>query len=702
MPKFEKYNGHGDPIAHLKRYCNQLRGAGGKEELLMAYLGESLTGIASEWYIDQDISHWHIWDDLARDFVRQFQYNIDIAPDRNSLTNFKKKIAESFREYAIKWHEQAARVKPPLDETEMVNVFLQAQEADYFQNMMSAMGKPFAEAIKIREMVENGLKTGRIISQSALRATSQAIQNGSGGLANRKKREEGAMMASGLRGLHRSRDHSYLPSRTPQYYYPHQDATYAMAPPPYAVMNAQPYTRPQQHYNQNRAPPPRNNHPYQAPYNPRPPQNNYQHNTRPREHPRRNDFTPIGESYSSLFPKLVQMGLLQLVPPNRQNPESPSYRPGTRCAYHSAAEGHDMEDCWTLKRAVENLIEQKRVVLRDEEVPNMTNNSLPAHNNRPVIGMICDDKEFYPALKAIIAIADSEARPKAAAKQARNEKKITPTPQVAEKAMETNTGAAPAKDAILYVPRAPRKEQLMLNTPKRFEQRKVTLNVLKLYVPKGTYVARGPVISPRLTEPVVISRAPQSPMRDPITVPWNYSKTMVTYKGKEIMGEVNEMNQPRKYHNPEEQKKLKLSKDKRFSPKKPVSAEEAEEFFRKMKTSEYAIIDQLRKTPSQVSLLSLFISSNEHQKVLLKTLNEAYVPVETSVEQLERMAERFFEVNRISFSRDDLPQEGAAHNKALHLTVKCEGYYMKRVMLDGGSGVNIFPLSMLQRMKIGT
>ncbi|XP_070056446.1 uncharacterized protein [Nicotiana tomentosiformis] len=146
----------------------------------MAYFGESLTGIASEWYMNQDISHWHIWDDLARYFIRKFQYNVDIAPDRNSLTNFKKKTAKSFREYAIKWREQEARVKPPMDETEMVNVFLQAQEADYFQNMMSSMGNPFAEGIKIKEMVENGPKTGRIISQSALRATSQAIQNDSG------------------------------------------------------------------------------------------------------------------------------------------------------------------------------------------------------------------------------------------------------------------------------------------------------------------------------------------------------------------------------------------------------------------------------------------------------------------------------------------------------------------------------------------
>ncbi|XP_059283641.1 uncharacterized protein LOC132037186 [Lycium ferocissimum] len=30
-PKFEKYDGHGDPVAHLKKYYNQLRGAGSKE-----------------------------------------------------------------------------------------------------------------------------------------------------------------------------------------------------------------------------------------------------------------------------------------------------------------------------------------------------------------------------------------------------------------------------------------------------------------------------------------------------------------------------------------------------------------------------------------------------------------------------------------------------------------------------------------------
>ncbi|KAM3232738.1 hypothetical protein P3L10_018097 [Capsicum annuum] len=41
MPKFDKYEGHSDHVAHLKKFCNQLRGARGKEKLLMAYFGES-------------------------------------------------------------------------------------------------------------------------------------------------------------------------------------------------------------------------------------------------------------------------------------------------------------------------------------------------------------------------------------------------------------------------------------------------------------------------------------------------------------------------------------------------------------------------------------------------------------------------------------------------------------------------------------
>ncbi|XP_070015247.1 uncharacterized protein [Nicotiana sylvestris] len=389
------------------------------------------------------------------------------------------------------------------------------------------------------------------------------------------------------------------------------------------------------------------------------------------------------------------MGLLQPVPQTRKNPVSPAYRAGTRCAYNSGEEGHDTEDCWTLKRAVENLIEQRKIVLRDEDIPNVTNNPLPAHNSGPVIGMICEDKEFDPALKAIIAITDVQKKPKATPKQDKGEKKNKTTPPKSEKKVEVGIGAVPPKNVVLYIPRGRKEKQMDLSPPRRFKLNKTT----QMYVPKGAYVMRGPISLPRLSEPVVIGRGPQKPMTDPTDVPWNYNKSVVTYKGKEISGEVRENNPAEKYFNLEE---VNNATRKRFSSKKPVSAEEAESFFQKMKMADYEVIDQLRKFPAQVSLLSLLMNSTEHQKVLIKTLNEAYVPIETSVEQLERMAERFFAINQISFSKNDLPPEGAAHKKAMHLTIKCKGYYVKRVMLDGGSRVDIFPLSTLQCMEIGT
>ena len=105
--------------------------------------------------------------------------------------------------------EQAAKIKLPMKDYELMDVFLQAQEPDYFHYLLAAMGKPFAEVIKIGEIVENGIKSGKIVSQAAIRATTQAIQSGSGNLTNRKKKEEGSMAASGSRDIQKRMKNPY-------------------------------------------------------------------------------------------------------------------------------------------------------------------------------------------------------------------------------------------------------------------------------------------------------------------------------------------------------------------------------------------------------------------------------------------------------------------------------------------------------------
>ncbi|XP_070021759.1 uncharacterized protein [Nicotiana sylvestris] len=167
-----------------------MRRSGRKDELLIAYFGQSLNGSALEWYTRQDPGRWYTWDDLAQAFIGHFQYNLEIVLDRLSLLKLEKKPAESFREFGFRWREQAARVDPSMRESEMVDYFLQTLEPTYFGHLVTSVGKSFNEVVKMGAMIEEGLKSNKILSYSGLKATTQAIQSSTGGVLGKKRREE--------------------------------------------------------------------------------------------------------------------------------------------------------------------------------------------------------------------------------------------------------------------------------------------------------------------------------------------------------------------------------------------------------------------------------------------------------------------------------------------------------------------------------
>ncbi|XP_070025150.1 uncharacterized protein [Nicotiana sylvestris] len=361
MPKFDLYDGHGDPVAHLRGYCSKMRGGGGKDELLMAYFSQSLSGAALVWYTRQDTNRLYTWDDMAQAFAQHFQYNIDIVPDCLSLTKVEKKPSESFREYGFRLREQAARVNPPMKEDEMVEYFLQVLEPTYYGHLISAIGKSFNNV---------------------------AIQSGTGSLLGKKKKDDVAMAVSG--------------------------------------------------------------------------------------------------------------------------------------PWHGQR-GHDIEKCWHLKRAIQELIDTNQILVQSPDTSNINQNPLSAHAETHIIEIVHKDGEPKKSSKFVMMIQASES------------------------------------------------------------------NLVK---------------------------APDSTKAKPLTV------------------------------------------------------EGATE--------------------------------NEHRRVLMKILNEAHILDKITVNHLEKIASKIFEVKRITFSDDELPMEGTEHNRALYLTVKCEDSVVSRVLVDNGSSVNICPLSTLQKLKIGT
>jgi predicted metal-dependent hydrolase len=85
-------------MTHLKSYCNKMTEVVYDEKLLMHFFQDSLSGATLSWYMRLDNTKIRRWKDLVEAFVKQYKYNMEIAPDRISLSNLKKRDKESIRE----------------------------------------------------------------------------------------------------------------------------------------------------------------------------------------------------------------------------------------------------------------------------------------------------------------------------------------------------------------------------------------------------------------------------------------------------------------------------------------------------------------------------------------------------------------------------------------------------------------------------
>ena len=75
------------------------------EKLLMHFFQDSLSEAALSWYMRLDNIRVRIWKDIVDAFIKQYKYNMDIAPDRTSLFNLEKGEKESIREYYQTWRD---------------------------------------------------------------------------------------------------------------------------------------------------------------------------------------------------------------------------------------------------------------------------------------------------------------------------------------------------------------------------------------------------------------------------------------------------------------------------------------------------------------------------------------------------------------------------------------------------------------------
>lgn len=66
-------------------YARKMSTQTNNHQLLINYFQDSLTGATLRWYIGFDITKIRTFNDLGEAFIRQYKYNIDMAPERDQL-----------------------------------------------------------------------------------------------------------------------------------------------------------------------------------------------------------------------------------------------------------------------------------------------------------------------------------------------------------------------------------------------------------------------------------------------------------------------------------------------------------------------------------------------------------------------------------------------------------------------------------------
>ena len=134
VSKLEKNNGRDDPKIHLQMHCWKMAQYANNEPLMIQTFQGTLTGHTVEWYSQlKKISHWK---GLADTFLAQYGFNSQIKLDCFGPQRMEEKSGENFREYAQQWKEKAARACPPLDEKEMIRIFINTLKNLYFDRIV--------------------------------------------------------------------------------------------------------------------------------------------------------------------------------------------------------------------------------------------------------------------------------------------------------------------------------------------------------------------------------------------------------------------------------------------------------------------------------------------------------------------------------------------------------------------------------------
>ncbi|XP_071912369.1 uncharacterized protein [Coffea arabica] len=355
------------------------------------------------------------------------------------------------------------------------------------------------------------------------------------------------------------------------------------------------------------------------------------------------DHKTYAKRWRKVAAKLKAAGKIGMVPPPTYPYGMPAwYNPQAVCTYHSGAPGHSTLDCKALKHKIQDMVESGEIIVRRRETqgPNVNRNPLPDHVN--TIGVIMDDTEYMEQVKVL--------------------------------AREAEVFGVTDQPFVIELPFGEDESPFILDlTPAENEA----------------------------LEPVVIEFPKQEPVLSLQQVPWNYDEPDVQIGEKSIAKkEVSVVTRSGKIASPFEAASPIRANNSEPPVKPTITEKEALDFLKRLQRSEYNVVEKLSKSPAQITMLDLLFSSDVHRDALIDILTRAQIPRDISVDNFSNVVGSVLFNKQIAFSDDELPTEGIGHNRALYITVRCNGKMLPKVLIDNGSALNICPWSTLEKLGL--
>ena len=141
--KFIKFDGSGDPKAHLAMFFAECARFSEDNRALFLCFPRSLEGIAAKWYAEHiNPIELRDFDKVVNMFIERFLFNTEALPTLNHLYNLKQESNEKARDFIRKWRSICNKMRNPISEEHALQ--------DYPQQLLTAFEKPhFHIPIKI-------------------------------------------------------------------------------------------------------------------------------------------------------------------------------------------------------------------------------------------------------------------------------------------------------------------------------------------------------------------------------------------------------------------------------------------------------------------------------------------------------------------------------------------------------------------------